>query len=136
VTGEPPSITVVAHAALGVTIPRDRYGYDGRSHSLWYCDAQHPGRLQWYETAFMLSPLRAETTTRRPFSRTPGTEAAKALWSGMAEFQVAWPFMAITTDTLDEFVGRWAGWFAAAAQNELRMPSQMPERQPHGTWRR
>lgn len=133
---QPPAFNVVAHAALGVTIPRDQYGYEGRSHSLWYCDAQDEGRYHWFETAFMISPLMSTTTARVPFARSPGIEAAKAVWNGMAEFQVAWPFTAIGTGDLDEFIGRWGGWFAAAAQGRLRHPNSVPERQPQGSWRR
>ena len=46
---------VVAHTSISLSVPRDRYGYTGRSHSLWYCDAQHEGGFRWYETAFMIT---------------------------------------------------------------------------------
>lgn len=131
-----PAFEVVAHAALGVTVPRDRYEYEGRSHSLWYCDAQQASRYQWFETAFMISPLMSQQISRDPFARAPGIEAAKAVWSGIAEFEVAWPFTPLTVGDLDDFISRWAGWFAAAAQGQLRHPNTMPERQPQGSWRR
>lgn len=133
---QPPAFNVVAHAALGVTIPSDQHGYQGRSHSLWYCDAQEEGRYHWFETAFMISPLMRKTAPRVPFSRSPGIEAAKAVGNGIAEFQVAWPFTAIGAEDLDEFISRWAGWFATAAQGRLRRPNTMPERRPQGSWRR
>jgi serine/threonine-protein kinase len=53
----------------------------------------------------------------------------------MAEFQVAWPFTVVSIGDLDEFISRWAGWFADAAQGQLNRPSAMPERQPQGSWR-
>ncbi|NJC73025.1 serine/threonine protein kinase [Planosporangium thailandense] len=133
---QPPAFDVVAHAAIGVTIPMDRYGYKGRSHSLWYCDAQEDGRYHWFETAFMLSPFQARTTARVPFARPPGIEAAKAIWNGIAEFQVAWPFTEVHLDDLGEFINRWAGWFAAGAQRALQHPTQIPEQNPQGSWRR
>ena len=54
----------------------------------------------------------------------------------MAEFQLAWPFTRLDPDDMDDFVERWAGWFASAATDRLEHPSQMPERQAHGSWRR
>jgi Serine/threonine protein kinase len=131
----PPAFEVVVYGGLGVTIPANRYGYEGRSHSLWYCDAQEAGRFQWFETAFMVAALQRRSTSRAPFARPPGAEAAKALGRGIAEFQVAWPFTPLVVDDLDDFVGRWAGWFAAGTQGTLQHPSQLPERDPNGSWR-
>ena len=53
----------------------------------------------------------------------------------MAEFQVAWPFAALSIGDLDEFIGRWGEWFAYAADGRLGHPSSMPELPPGG-WRR
>lgn len=39
-----PAFEVIAHAQLSIRISPDRYQYEGRSHSLWYCDAQDAGR--------------------------------------------------------------------------------------------
>lgn len=80
--------------------------------------------------------IRREPRGQDPFALPPGEQSAKALWSGMAEYQVAWPFTALVTGDLDEFVDRWLGWFAAAAQGSLQRPSSMPERPAEGTWRR
>jgi serine/threonine-protein kinase len=132
---QPPAFEVVVYGGLGVTIPTNRYGYEGRSHSLWYCDAQEAGRFQWFETAFMVAALQRRSTSRAPFARPPGAEAAKALGRGITEFQVAWPFTPLVVDDLDDFVGRWAGWFAAGAQGTLQHPSQLPEKDPNGSWR-
>lgn len=131
-----PPFTVICHAGLDLRIPRDRYGYEGRSHSLWFCDAQNAGEFAWFETAFMLTPLRAARARQDPFGLDPGEAAAKALWTGMAEYQVAWPFTRPSLEDLDEFIDRWAGWFAAAARGELNHPSTIPERPPGGSWRR
>lgn len=131
-----PAFEVIAHASLAVIIPKDQSGYVGRRHSLWYCDAQHAGRFQWFETAFMFSPLTPRLADTDPFGLSPGVEAAKAVWTGMAEFQVAWLFTPLDIGDMDDFIDRWAGWFAAASQGQLRRPSSMPERQPQGSWRR
>ncbi|TCB94431.1 serine/threonine protein kinase [Micromonospora zingiberis] len=132
---QPPAFDVVAHGAIGVKIPMSSRGYEGRGHALWYCDAQEKGRYEWFETAFMISPLVPQRTSINPFADFPGEKSAKAIWSGIAEYQVAWPFTPVEVDDLDEFIDRWAGWFASAAQGHLGHPSQMPERDPQGSWR-
>jgi serine/threonine-protein kinase len=131
----PPAFDVVAHAALGIQIPADRHEYEGRVHALWYCDAQEKGRYQWFETAFMVAGFVPRRGRRNPFAMNPGEDSAKAVWNGIAEWQVAWPFTPLSVGDLDEFVNRWAGWFADAAQGLLSHPSSMPERSPQGSWR-
>ncbi len=132
----PPAFDVIAHAAIGIRIPPNQYEYEGRAHSLWFCDAQDAGRYQWFEVAFMFSAFMAMRGRQDPFAMSPGEESAKAVWSGVAEWQVAWPFIPLTVGDLDEFIDRWAGWFADAAQGRLNRPSSMPERPPQGSWRR
>lgn len=134
---QPPALNLISHATISIVIPTDRSGYEGRSHSIWYCDAHEAGVYRWYETAFMHSPLMARPQRGQdPFALTPNESAAKALWAGMAEFQVAWPFTPLILGELDEFIDRWVEWFATAAEGQLRHPSSMPERRVDGTWRR
>ena len=131
---EPPAFDVIAHAQVSVTIPV-RQNYGGRSHSLWYCDAREEGRFQWFETAFMVTPGIPERGILDPFALDPGKGAAQALWRGLGSRQVAWPFEPVHPGSLEEFVDRWASWFAAAANGGLRHPSRMPERSAEDTWR-
>lgn len=133
---EAPAFKVIAHSAIRIKIPRNTYGYEGREHALWYCDAHTADRFQWFETAFMLTPLVSQISAIAPFGFDPGEQAAKALSSVLAEWQVAWPFTPLVLGDLEEFIGNWAGWFAAGAGNTLTIPSTMPERQTQGTWRR
>jgi serine/threonine-protein kinase len=133
---EAPAFEVDAVASLSLTIPRDMAEYEGRSHSLWFGDIQEAGRFAWFETAFMVSAFLPRCGRQNPLGLDPSEQAAKAVWTGMAEFQVAWPFTRLEPDDLDDFVERWAGWFAAAATGQLAHPSAMPERPPQGTWRR
>jgi hypothetical protein len=130
-----PTFDLIAYSELVLRVPADYYGYEGRSHSLWFCDAQETGRYQWFETAFMLSAFTGKMARQDPFSLDPGQDAAAAVGSGMAHLQVAWPFTALTAGDLDEFVSRWAGWLADAAQGQIHRPSSMPERDPKGSWR-
>jgi serine/threonine-protein kinase len=131
-----PPFDVVASAAIGITIPQDRFGHQGRLHSLWYCDAQEAGVYRWYETAFMVSPLIPKTTAYSPIAFEPCENAGKALSSTMAEWQVAWPFTPVDQGEQDAFIERWLEWFGQAAAGELRRPSSMPERPPDGSWRK
>ena len=126
---------VVVCSSIGLTRPLDDYGYEGRSHSLWYCDAHEENHYQWFEMAFMFLPLRGRYSPRDPFALDPGPESAGALSAGISEVQVAWPFTPLAPGQLDEFVDRWAGWLAEAARGSLRHPSSMPERSVEGSWR-
>lgn len=126
---------MIAYAQLVLRMPSNR-GYEGRSHSLWFCDAADAGRFGWFETAFMHMPLMARSSSVEPFALDPGEAAAKAIGNGMNEFQVAWPFTPLQLGALDDFIDRWANWLADASEGRLRRPSSMPERHPvDGTWR-
>ncbi|MGQ5696318.1 serine/threonine-protein kinase [Rhodococcus erythropolis] len=131
-----PAFDVAAFASLSLRVPADRYAYEGRSHSLWFGDIQKTGEYGWYETAFMVSPMVNKQGRQDPFALDPGEESAKAVWTGMAEYQVAWPFTRLHLEDLDEFIGRWASWLGQAATGSLNRPSTMPERSAEGTWRR
>lgn len=131
-----PPFDIVSVASVNLRVPADRSGYEGRSHSLWFGNIQTPGEYGWFETAFMISPVIPRQGRQDPFALDPGEESAKAVWPGMAEFQVAWPFTRLEPDDLTEFVSRWAGWLASAANGGLARPSTMPERSPEGSWRR
>jgi hypothetical protein len=132
---KPPAFDVIAQSGIILRIPMDRSGYEGRSHSLWFCDARETGRYQWFEAAFMIMPLVPRIRKKNPFGLPPGRDAAKALWEGMAEFQLAWPLEAVDIGDIDEFIDRWAMWFSEAAQGRLTQPSRMPERDTPRNWR-
>jgi serine/threonine-protein kinase len=131
----PPAFEVIAFSQLNLRMS-SKLGYEGRSHSLWFCDAVTAGQFGWFETAFMHMPLLARSSSIDPFALDPGEPAAKAVGAGMNEFQVAWPFTPLILGELDDFIGRWAEWLAAASEGRLSHPSSMPERQPEGSWRR
>ena len=129
---------VVAYSTITVSQPPSKYqvvSYEGRSHSLWFCDAHDVGVFRWYETAFML--LRCRRVTLSPFSLSPVTRnAAIAIGPALHTVQLAWPFTPIDQGGEDEFFERWLLWFAEGAQGQLRHPSGMPERDPRGSYRR
>ncbi|WP_175486255.1 serine/threonine-protein kinase [Geodermatophilus poikilotrophus] len=124
---------VIAHATVSVVAPRNRAGWEGRSHSLWYCDAQRAGEYGWFETAFWTL---GGSRPQEPFALPPGSEAQGAVSAAMTSTQVAWPFTKLVPGETDEFVDRWIGWFGAAVKGELFRPSMLPEKNPAGSWRR
>ncbi len=136
-----PNFDVIAYASLLLHTPPSN-GYKGRSHSFWYADAQESERYQWFETAFMVSPLIPKIRKRlsqdpfvqNPFALSPNKNSAEAVRPGMGKFQVAWPFTPLIAGDLDEFINRWTGWFADAANGQLRR--SQPELPTEGSWRR
>jgi eukaryotic-like serine/threonine-protein kinase len=128
------AIDVICAGRLDLSVPPNAYGYDGRGHSLWFGDIQTAGTIQWYETAFTLSAFSGQIAQKDPFALDPGPHAHEALGTGATLRQVAWPFTPLEVGSLDDFLDRWAGWFAGAASGHLQRMSQ-PERQPQGSWR-
>ena len=126
---------VIAFTRISVRGPTSRRGWVGRSHSLWFCNAQKQGNFRWYETAFMYT-FGGEAMFI-PFAMNPDTEdAAIALSSTTHTYQAAWPFTPVDQGGEDEFIERWIGWFGDASQGQLRYPRHLPEVNPHGSWRR
>ncbi len=128
---------VIAYSSIELQMLHQGKDYDGRSHSLWYCDAQDEGMFRWYETALMFNPLiGTKLSPIDPFAVEPGREAEAALSPAMDMYQMAWPLTPIDQGNEDEFIERWIGWFAEAALGNLRRPTSMPEIDPMGSWRR
>jgi len=129
------SLDVIATCQLDLTVPPNPHGYDGRSHSLWYVDAQEAGHYEWFETAFTLSAFAGNIAQRDPFALAPDSNASLALSTTAHTHLVGWPFTPLQIDGIEDFVDRWAGWLGEASTGALRRPST-PERPPDGTWRR
>lgn len=131
----PVPFDVISSTRLELEIPPDQYGYKGRGHSLWYGDVQKESEYQWFETAFMITPLLDRPSPISPFAKDPGPEAGGACGPGLGEYQVAWPFSSLAAHDLERFIDRWAGRFADAADGQLSHPTTMPELPPAGSWR-
>lgn len=124
---------VIACASIAVNQPRSHLGYDGRSHSLWYCDPKSEGAFAWYELAFMRSPFVSQPQLV-PFAAQP-QEISNAFNRVIGTEQLAWPIEELDRGDLTDFVDRWLGWFADAAEQGLRYPSQLPEKASAGGYR-
>jgi hypothetical protein len=123
-----PPFDIIAYTAIAVRKPRDRYDYEGRAHSLWFCDAHDEGVYRWYEIAIMVQPLIPERSTLDPFALTPTDEkAAHAFTPVMDVRQIAWQPLPFDQGDEEQFIERWLDWFAAAADGTLSHPSHMPE---------
>ncbi|MBI4197684.1 MAG: protein kinase, partial [Chloroflexi bacterium] len=125
---EPP-FDVIAYTAIAARKSRDRHGYEGRAHSLWFGDAQAEGVYRWYELAFMVSPLVPARFTLDPFALAPTDEyAARALTPVIDVRQIAWQPLPFDQGDEEQFMERWVTWFAAVADGTLSHPSSMPEK--------
>ncbi len=123
-----PTFDVIAYSAIGARKDRDRYGYEGRAHSLWFCDAHDEGVYRWYELAFMIRPGIQQSSTLDPFALAPTEElAGRSLTPVMDIRQLAWQPIPIDQGGEGPFIERWLEWFAAAADGSLTRPSHMPE---------
>ncbi len=119
---------VIAYTALAARKPRDQWDYEGRAHSLWFCDAHDKGVYRWFELAFMVRPGIPEGYTLDPFALPPTDEnAAKAFAPAMTARQIAWQPLPFDHGDEEQFIERWLTWFAAAVDGSLRHPSHMPE---------
>ncbi|MFE2412369.1 serine/threonine-protein kinase [Kitasatospora sp. NPDC059408] len=128
---------VIAHTSITLSVPPSRSGYQGRSHSLWFCDAQTAEQYGWFETAFRESSFGGQRQPRptAPFALPPDADARAAMNSGMHATQLAWPFTRLEPADLDDFISRWADWLARAADGQLAFPPSMPERHTQGSHR-
>ncbi len=127
-SGRPPAFDVIAYTEIAVRQPRDRFGYEGRSHSLWFCDAYNEGVYRWFETAFMIGVWIPQRSTMDPFALSPTDKmAAHAFAPATSDRQVAWEPLPFDQGDEEQFLERWLGWFAAAVRGTLHMPPNMPE---------
>jgi serine/threonine protein kinase len=143
VRGQAPAFSVISYADLALKIhPWPGHAWHGdtrRSHSLWYCDVQERGNYQWFEVAFSFYP---GPDWSGPLAFKPDRHAAQALqWPEGFGRKVVWPFTPITPGDLDDFIDRWAGWFADAAwassaDNSDPTPRLQGERSGHSADRR
>ncbi|MFD6141662.1 serine/threonine-protein kinase [Promicromonospora sp. NPDC060271] len=127
---------VVADATITVNLKRDHEGWNGRSHSLWFCDAFEQGRYAWYEFAFMDAPSSGNSRRppREPYALEP--ESALVVFSNEnASGRLARPVVELDVDDPAKFVDRWLGWFADAAGGTVARPITMPEQPDDARWR-
>ncbi len=124
---------VIACGAIMVTQTPSVRGYEGRSHSLWYCDAQAQGEYRWFEVAFMNNFSGQPSTV--PFDLDP-SEAGESFFVGMSSQQCAYPFTPIDRADTSAFVDRWLIWLAQVANKSMQYPSTLPELETRGSWRR
>jgi serine/threonine-protein kinase len=114
---------ILGYSEIEVTMLDRRHGYSGRSHSLWYCDVEKPGKYRWYETAFGYSSDASYRSEIEPFSLGPYTNNIELpLKSIPHTLRIVWPFIAIDQGSENHFVDQWIEWFAQASQGELSRP--------------
>ena len=125
--------TVISESVITVTIPSTIGGYRGRSHSLWYCDAEDEGQFAWYEVGFMEWGLAIARPAIEPYHLAAFEAPPLAFRPGIGTTATLDWFDEIDLGDVSGFVDRWIGWFAEAAAGELRRHGPGPENV--GTWR-
>lgn len=125
---------VIACASIELLQTSTYNDYPGRSHSLWYCDALHEGQFEWFELAFMDSPLFGGRQRMEPYAAQP-EQISTAFERVVGTAQLAWPLEQLDRADPQEFVDRWIGWFAEASNSKLFRPSTMPEKRVERNWR-
>lgn len=136
---EIPEIPFDVVSAFSMTVEQDtdagNWNWNGRSHSLWFCDVEEEGVYDWYETAFH-RVFGGQRPRINPYARTPlDADAQSALSPAISSVQVARKFFRIDDEHADEFVNRWIEYFAQAAQGGLYYPALLPEGEK-AVWRR
>ena len=122
---------VIACASIELLQTSSRNEYPGRSHSLWYCDALHEGRFEWFELAFMDWRNHQRMV---PYAAQP-EEISIAFEGVFGTTQLAWPLEQLDRADSQEFVDRWIVWFAEASNSKLFRPSTIPEKPVERNWR-
>lgn len=122
-----------AYAALTLEAP-SQFGYRGRSHSLWYCDADEQNRFGWYEMAFMNNSFVAPPGPVATYAMQPA-EGARAISPGVDVVQLARNLKHLEPGELDEFIARWGDWLAAAWRGDWSLPS-LPDEPIVKAWRK
>ncbi len=126
--GYSPPFDVIAYSVIAARKHRDQYDYEGRAHSLWFCDAHDEGLYHWFELAFMVQALIPERYTLNPFAMSPEEKDAAGAFAPIMDVrQIAWQPVSFDQGDEEQFIDRWLEWFAAAADGSLRNPSHMPE---------
>jgi hypothetical protein len=114
--------------------PANRYGYEGRGHSLWYCDPFDGERFGWFEVAFMHNAFLQQTSSVVPFACCHRGQMPHGRYF-LARKSCSWLGTSLGCVDLDGFIDRWAGWLAAASVGEWNQPSSMPETTIPRNWR-
>jgi eukaryotic-like serine/threonine-protein kinase len=130
----PAGIPFVVHAcaALGIRAPGFN-GYEGRTHSLWYCDPEAENRFHWYELAFMANSFVGAPGSVAPLALNP-EQGAEAITTGVSVIQLARNLTRLEPGELDAFIARWGDWLADASSGQWSLPS-LPDETIVATWR-
>jgi serine/threonine-protein kinase len=141
------------------------YDYAGRAHSLWFCDPDHSGQYAWHELGFMgtgaplpggyAPPLGGSIlshyfgtvgpgyTNFSPMAFNPDHEEAVCALAKIEtthcykdQFGLAEPPRIIRIGEMDDFIDKWANWFAEASERRLTRPQflRQPPRSAENEW--
>lgn len=124
---------VIAIFSITIEQDKDQMNWNGRQHSLWFCDAEEEGLYDWYETAF--HQLRGQRPRIEPYALSPMDRDAQLSFSATVHnVQVARKLLRVSDEKADEFVNRWLEYTAQAAEGGLSFPMILPEGE-RAVWR-
>jgi eukaryotic-like serine/threonine-protein kinase len=126
--------TVISESVITVTMERMIQNYRGRSHSLWFCDAEEENQFAWYEVAFMEWGGQVSRPPIEPYALSAWEVPPVAFGNVMGTMRIDW-LDEIDLGDLNDFVGRWLGWFAEAAAETLRRPQVAENPERRRSWR-
>ena len=108
---------ILAYSNILLRIPPDRYGHEGRSHSLWYYQEEEGG-FRWYELAFTNIWAVSPRKSINPFDMPPGSaDVELALSRGVLHtISMEKHPCPIDQEYREDFIGRWITHFAEVAQ--------------------
>lgn len=131
IAGRKAPFDVIASSVIVVGQMMSPAHYQGRSHSLWFADAQEESVYRWYEIAFF--DWHNVDRPSRPFALSPNDHlAAEAVSNVMTQIQIAWQPTSIDQGDEGQFIERWLTWFASASDKALQAPHTLPEQSGGG----
>jgi serine/threonine-protein kinase len=120
-----PPFDVICFSTIRLRQQQGPNGYQGRSHSLWFCDGEVEGAYRWFELAFVDAIHGLDGPVERPNSLAPATLSANGLRPIMAGVaRLAYGPMPIDQGDQDPFIDAWIDRFARASMGQLEPPSQ------------
>ena len=125
---------VVASFSMTIEQVKDNMNWNGRQHSLWFCDAEEKESYDWYETAF--HRIRGQRPRLEPYALIPLDGDAQMAFSPVIHtVQIARKLIRVSDEQADEFINRWLTYIGEATNGQLAYPLMLPEGE-RAVWRR
>jgi len=118
---------VIASTSIDLVDSTGNMEYAGRSHSVWYCDAQEKGAYRWFELAFWPGAFSRGRGDLTPYSLDPGRLSSRAFSRTIGTEALARKVRGCDSEDFPLFVEFWTKKLVDAVQGNLMSPTTMPE---------